>query len=1369
MYFDIDSTYRDRTNNPNPADFVVLPSNSSDNTNSGGTSNETTIFPPFSTPPLAFYYENLVSPTTTLDEINERTNLPFMYATNNSNVYQLDEFVLASTDFTTTESTFNPAYPRGVIPLGEANEYYTGDTLENFTTNECRQITSFTYDATVTNSIFQICTVQWTSVLNGVTTIAVNTISATTIPVSNIDRYYQGKYILTSNGERRLIVNYTVYDGYAVFLIQTAFTTNPGAGESISIVSDKKWYATVNTPFSTPIPNYPSYRIPLPSSTFQFNKYTLYSSTDALTRVHLNPSSNSLFIHFMEDTEVKDGDNLELGNVKYGFSSDSLGTVWGDVSNNNAIFSAPIVGDSGSALQTNGDTLLVAMESASSQMTVSVNQDNALGAPNQNNTLLFYEFTSSGTLEVDSSLYNRDLSVGAFSYYSSFLGENALALNASSTAEYSSCSFASEIFDITNMIIQFDLAIANAGAAVQTLVLVNAITGPTTGPNLDRLIIYFTVSTSTLVFEWKLNGVTVVSATYVNAAIKDGSWHNFQFSFGTTGIAFLFDRVIVSPTYGTGTSSNTICLASFTNTPQQIQIFATTLAIVSVAVYYLDNFQIASYTYIPVISSYMFPSSNITLDASGNGLTPTVTGTPLTLSFSEGRVSSIGADTGADYFDLNWNSYISSFSSLINFSYSLLFRIGDGDGISLFVGTVGSQQLTITITNSLVSFTSSLLFSYEYLNDFNDGLFHNIIITTGTSGNKLYIDGVQVTPVYTTGTAAVTNSLAYLNGLNAIDDIRLFVESECAIDSLYFLNTSVISSALLSQLSGEVATASRWSQSANSFTSSWTRLNPFYFYNFDPSFPTAYISNTKTIANSVYSFTACVFVDDDPSFPLQRIIVGNATLASPSFPSTTSITQTITTGTCFTNTIGVHNDKVFIYWTVYISYRNELNYYFSIATATDGTDLFDSIVQVASISVPSFPLNTYSLSMVSTSATDLYCVLVNYTSPFYLYSLYRSTDSGATWAFVNSLPVSLGTSLSSSYYIVQMLVYSSPSIAFFINDSINRFTYTNTVDGGVTFSSLVSIDTSDAVSSISPLLNSSESPSLIQLAYTLQNSNGTYSVILFSQQQFEIAEAVPYRIRRNPPQISGRAQTNPITAATTFSVTFTTASIINNIYNNMYIWLYNDNVGSLPSAAPFEMINQTYLITAYNGATKTATVLSALPDLSVISLLPNTNLLNWEILGDSSTFGTSGIDYTGNILLSERCYDMFLSHIILPNATLSTSLGNQVSFYPYIYVKFTSVEATLQHAFFSNNPNATSVTFKVPVSQFTNDPSALPYIRLSGDNSAQIRMDISKGFRFTVILPNGEIFTTLQTDNMPPDSPNPLLQISAGVTFKSSV
>lgn len=104
MYFDINSTYRNRNSDPNPADFTILPNQGDKEDPKDFCSEETPLFPAFSTPPLAFY-NFYTTPTTS--QTRERTYLPLMYSTAISNVYQLDELPIASNDYLTTQIKTN--------------------------------------------------------------------------------------------------------------------------------------------------------------------------------------------------------------------------------------------------------------------------------------------------------------------------------------------------------------------------------------------------------------------------------------------------------------------------------------------------------------------------------------------------------------------------------------------------------------------------------------------------------------------------------------------------------------------------------------------------------------------------------------------------------------------------------------------------------------------------------------------------------------------------------------------------------------------------------------------------------------------------------------------------------------------------------------------------------------------------------------------------------------------------------------------------------------------------------------------------------------------------------------------------------------
>lgn len=267
-YIDIDSNYRNRNKFPNQAQFQVLREqnhlcDTSCLSLQEGISRESVLYPnPQQNQLLAYYEENIQEPINT---ILSRPNLPYMFSTNTTTIYQLDELVLASTDSTTTNVTENALYPRGTIPLGQANEFYTGDYLEDVENKEFRLITAFRYDDSIDN-VFQNGNVQdATTFVDGSSFITVNTSSLTQLPFSNIDRFYQGKFLKMLNGnasgEKRLIINYTASTpNQYTFKLQSSFGVQINSGNLFAIVSDRKWFATVDKAFTNIPSSYPCFR-----------------------------------------------------------------------------------------------------------------------------------------------------------------------------------------------------------------------------------------------------------------------------------------------------------------------------------------------------------------------------------------------------------------------------------------------------------------------------------------------------------------------------------------------------------------------------------------------------------------------------------------------------------------------------------------------------------------------------------------------------------------------------------------------------------------------------------------------------------------------------------------------------------------------------------------------------------------------------------------------------------------------------------------------------------------------------------------------------------------------------------------------------
>ena len=202
-----------------------------------------------------------------------------------------------------------------------------------------------------------------------------------------------------------------------------------------------------------------------------------------------------------------------------------------------------------------------------------------------------------------------------------------------------------------------------------------------------------------------------------------------------------------------------------------------------------------------------------------------------------------------------------------------------------------------------------------------------------------------------------------------------------------------------------------------------------------------------------------------------------------------------------------------------------------------------------------------------------------------------------------------------------------------------------------------------------------------------------------------------------------------------------------------------------------------YLITGYVGATKTATVSGSLNSEAMGSTVyfapPTTGTYPYvstvaqlnsliEIL-QFSTDNFVPLSYNGSMgsMEQEVCYEIKLKNLILPNIPLNVGQGGKVVFYPYVYVEFTPLSAPYKNAIYSNNPNSTKVLFRVIVSDMT-DEIISPFVKLKADDMVQtIKFKPNENFRFSVTLPDGEVFNVDATENYSPSLPNSLMQLSA--------
>lgn len=201
-----------------------------------------------------------------------------------------------------------------------------------------------------------------------------------------------------------------------------------------------------------------------------------------------------------------------------------------------------------------------------------------------------------------------------------------------------------------------------------------------------------------------------------------------------------------------------------------------------------------------------------------------------------------------------------------------------------------------------------------------------------------------------------------------------------------------------------------------------------------------------------------------------------------------------------------------------------------------------------------------------------------------------------------------------------------------------------------------------------------------------------------------------------------------------------------------FIWIYNQNITTVP--ANFQMFSDYRQIVSYDASSRTVTVDQPFSANIQDAVFTDGNTVNWEIF----PFSTDGVQTFHLPYQPPRCYQVRLLHLTLPNILLSVANGNRIAFYPYVYVELYSGS---RQTFYSNNPNATKATFKVPITNLV-DPDNSDFVNISGINMIQnIYLSLQEPIQFTVRMPNGEIFQTLRKDTLSPFPPDPSLQVSA--------
>jgi hypothetical protein len=179
-----------------------------------------------------------------------------------------------------------------------------------------------------------------------------------------------------------------------------------------------------------------------------------------------------------------------------------------------------------------------------------------------------------------------------------------------------------------------------------------------------------------------------------------------------------------------------------------------------------------------------------------------------------------------------------------------------------------------------------------------------------------------------------------------------------------------------------------------------------------------------------------------------------------------------------------------------------------------------------------------------------------------------------------------------------------------------------------------------------------------------------------------------------------------------------------------------------------------------------------------------TNAHYYEILPFSRD-NVKPLQYQGSANQQAVCYSVRLVNIAIPfivrsftdangtefdeRATINVANGGTIDQYPYFYVCLSSdIHKDNMQSIISNNPNTSNAVFRIPVSSGdTPGPkkimSQTSFTRC--DMCPIIKFLPNDTFRLTVLLPNGEVLSFRQKDNVSPKEPNYKLQISALFEF----
>jgi len=147
------------------------------------------------------------------------------------------------------------------------------------------------------------------------------------------------------------------------------------------------------------------------------------------------------------------------------------------------------------------------------------------------------------------------------------------------------------------------------------------------------------------------------------------------------------------------------------------------------------------------------------------------------------------------------------------------------------------------------------------------------------------------------------------------------------------------------------------------------------------------------------------------------------------------------------------------------------------------------------------------------------------------------------------------------------------------------------------------------------------------------------------------------------------------------------------------------------------------------------------------------------------------IVYNSTNIDEVSCYEIELTDLALPNNILFTGSGGQVAFYPFVHIELYNISSSSsgnREVMSSNNPTTTRTLFRVPINDTTN-PLISTFTKIYVKNKQVLKFKPNDSVMFSVLLPNGDVYDTIEWENYSPTLPRASMQVSALFTLRRMV